>query len=277
MPLYPLSYARLRPGGGIRTRDLPIRSRSNPNLRIRPVDLGRPVDQAAKDTSHASFVDEARCVRAAGLSPATVRSHDPKEPSPAQQADHSILKELNCQASPRCEARARTWTSCFRGRRGPVSTTSHRSGRGGSNSQPPASDAGALPVAPRPVVPDEVVRRRADGGSRTHTDGGLSAVPLPRLGYVSERGPSGGRTRNHLLAGEPRFQLRHRPMSRSLRGRGSNPLEKAYGTFRLPESPLWGDQPDSNRLSPGPRPGVSSACDLGHRRRGGSRTPTTSV
>lgn len=41
-------------------------------------------------------LDETRLSRVAGLTPATLRSHDPKEPSPAQQADHSILKELNC-------------------------------------------------------------------------------------------------------------------------------------------------------------------------------------
>ena len=52
------------------------------------------------------------------------------------------------------------------------------SGRRDSNSQPPVSDAGALPVAPRPDV------LCTDGGIRTRTDGVLSAAPLP-LGYVS--------------------------------------------------------------------------------------------
>ena len=34
--LYPLSYTRKCPGGGTRTRNLSIRSRRNPRLRIRP-------------------------------------------------------------------------------------------------------------------------------------------------------------------------------------------------------------------------------------------------
>src|SRR6476620_2058327 len=42
----------------------------------------------------------------------------------------------------------------------------------------PVSDAGALAVAPRPGVV-----MRTDGGTRTPTDGVLSAVPLP-LGYA---------------------------------------------------------------------------------------------
>src|SRR4051794_34459736 len=39
------------------------------------------------------------------------------------------------------------------------------------------------------------------------------------------------------------------------------------GTRRSQEASVvlrWGDRPDSNRLPPGPRPGVSTTSDLGH-------------
>ena len=108
-------------------------------------------------------------------------------------------------SSSGCEATVRTRTSWFRARRGTSSTTSHRSGRRDSNSQPPASDAGALAVAPRPggysrrdsnphwqgsrpcASTGVGLREPAgtDGRIRTDTGGGLSAVPLPELGYVS--------------------------------------------------------------------------------------------
>jgi hypothetical protein len=69
-----------------------------------------------------------------------------KEVRPSSAADRIRTAE----ASNGCEARARTPSSCFRGRRGTSSTTSHgwidRSGRRDSNSQPPASEAGALPL-----------------------------------------------------------------------------------------------------------------------------------
>ncbi len=52
------------------------------------------------------------------------------------------------------------------------------SGRRDSNSQPPASEAGALPLRHVQACVS------TDGGIRTRTDGGLSAGPLP-LGYVS--------------------------------------------------------------------------------------------
>src|SRR4029079_5345974 len=49
-----------------------------------------------------------------------------KEPPPSQQADCGTLKErTTAEASNGCEARLRTRTSCFRGRRGTSSTTSH--------------------------------------------------------------------------------------------------------------------------------------------------------
>ena len=74
-----------------------------------------------------------------------------KEPPPSQQADVGTFKEpTTAEASNGCEARLRTRTSCFRGRRGTSSTTSHlvvlASGRRDSNSQPPAPEAGALPL-----------------------------------------------------------------------------------------------------------------------------------
>ena len=74
-----------------------------------------------------------------------------------------------------------------------------------------------------------------DGGSRTRTDGVLSAVPLP-VG-LRQRGPCGIRTRTLLLAGELRFQLRHRPW---LRERESNPPREAYETSLIARFPAVG-------------------------------------
>src|SRR5262249_2863714 len=58
-------------------------------------------------------------------------------------------------------------------------------------------------IAPRPVG--------TDGGSRTRTDGGLSAVPLPvglrQRASCHFGGPCATRTRNLLLAGELRFRF----------------------------------------------------------------------
>ena len=77
---------------------------------------------------------------------------------------------------------------------------------------------------------------RTDGGSRTRTDGGLSAVPLP-VGLRQRgacRGPRGSRTRNLLLAGELRFRLRHRPWWRRA---GIEPAGRAYETSLISRSP----------------------------------------
>ena len=94
------------------------------------------------------------------------------------------------------------------------------SGREDSNLQPPASEAGALPL--RHVQ----VGLRTDGRIRTDTDGGLSAGPLPvglrQLGRLG--GPRGNRTRNLLLARELRYRLRHRPI-----GRGSGNRTRVQG------------------------------------------------
>ncbi len=146
------------------------------------------------------------------------------------------------------------------------------SGRRDSNSQPPASDTGALPVAPRPGV-----HVGTDGGSRTRTDGGLSAAPLP-VGLrqrvrvcrwtVRDSNPQPSPCRGAALPVAPPAQW----SVRWSRGRESNPRRGAYETPLHPV-PSQCDRPDSNRLPPGPRPGVSTTSDLGHRRRGGIRTP----
>jgi hypothetical protein len=65
--------------------------------------------------------------RTAGLEPATLGAK--KEPPPVQQADSNIKVRDNCRG-----------ISGLRGQ-----DSSQRSGRRDSNSQPPASDAGALP------------------------------------------------------------------------------------------------------------------------------------
>ena len=100
------------------------------------------------------------------------------EGTPVCAADRLEFQEnaTNAQASSCCEPRSRTRFSWFRARCGSRSTSSHRSciarsGRRDSNSQPPASDAGARPIALRPVG--------THGESRTRTTRGLSAVPLP--------------------------------------------------------------------------------------------------
>ena len=165
-------------------------------------------------------------VRAAGLEPATSRLEVEGTPVCASGRLEMSSNGTAAQASSvGCEATVRTRTSWVRARRGTSSTTSQWSGRRDSNSQPPASDAGALAVAlrpggysrrgsnphcqgSRPCASTGVGLREqvgTDGRIRTDTGGGLSAVPLPKLGYVSRGGPSGSRTRNRLLAGELRF------------------------------------------------------------------------
>src|SRR5438445_9069653 len=93
---------------------------------------------------------------------------------------------------------------------------------------PPGSGPGVVPVPPprigldgrtrtsNPRLPTPVpyqlghVHVSTDGRIRTDTDGGLSAAPL-RVGLRQRGGPCGSRTRSLLLAGELRYQLRHRP------------------------------------------------------------------
>ena len=96
-----------------------------------------------------------------------------KEPPLTQQADFDFQNAPTAEASCGCEARARTWSSCFRGRRGAGSTTSHGSSVWTGRLELPTSGfrRRRASIALRPVG--------TDGGSRTRTDGGLSAVPLP--------------------------------------------------------------------------------------------------
>ena len=81
------------------------------------------------------------------------RNHLDPEGTPACAAGRLDFKERdNCRGIVWLRGQVRTRTSWFRARCGSSSTTSHRSwsGRRDSNSQPPAPEAGALPVAPRP-------------------------------------------------------------------------------------------------------------------------------
>ena len=146
------------------------------------------------------------------------------------------------------------------------------SGRRDSNSQPPASEAGALPLRHVQVLASHV---GTDGGIRTRTDGVLSAVPLP-VGLrqrVSSRwtardsNPQPSPCRGAALPVAPPARAVHWS-----RGRESNPRAGRMRP-RCSQSPRRCDRSDSNRLPPGPRPGVSTTSDLGHSRRGGTRTP----
>jgi hypothetical protein len=117
-------------------------------------------------------------------------------------------------------------------------------------------------------------RDRYDGRIRTDGRAGLRAVPLP-VG-LRQRGPDEPRTRTVPLQGSCAASRATGPVCVGVsRGRGSNPLVEAYETSRLPE-PRFGrcDRPGSNRLPPGPRPGVSTTsaseavCRRAGRRRG---------
>ena len=150
------------------------------------------------------------------------------------------------------------------------------SGRRDSNSQPPAPEAGALPLRHVQVS----CRCRTDGGSRTRTDGGLSAVPLP-VGLrqqVVHGGPRGIRTRNLLLAGELRSRCASGPclVARWSRGRESNPRAGRMRP-RCTPVPSQCDRPDSNRLPPGPHPGVSSTSTSATVDEGGLEPPASCV
>ncbi len=90
-------------------------------------------------------------MEAAGLEPATSLL-EMKEPPSAQLADSTVKERDNRRDIDGCEATVRTRTSWFRARRGTSSTTSHWSGREGSNLQPPAPEAGALPLRHVQVV-----------------------------------------------------------------------------------------------------------------------------
>ena len=207
-----------------------------------------------------------------------------------------------------CEATVRTRTSWFRARRGTSSTTSQWSGRRDSNSQPPASDAGALAVAPRPggysrrgsnphwqgsrpcASTGVGLREQAgtDGRIRTDTGGGLSAVPLPRLGYVSRVDRAGVEPATVSLQGSCPPYPHHRPPGLRpgtlryrpswWRGRESNPPGRSYEPPLISRSPArWSDRPDSNRLPPGPQPGVSTTSTSATVDEEGLEPPTSSL
>ena len=83
---------------------------------------------------------------------------------------------------------------------------------------PRSPEAGALPL--------RHVQVGTDGGSRTRTDGGLSAAPLPvglRQRVLCAVDQAGFEPATCLLARELRFQLRHRPSGGWSRERESNP------------------------------------------------------
>ena len=171
-------------------------------------EMSRPGDQAMEDTGALPVELRPGVVRAAGLEPATTRLALAVEGTPVCASGRLETSRSGTTALASwigCEATVRTRTSWFRARRRTSSTTSQWSGRRDSNSQPPASDAGAPAVAPRP---DGYSRRGSnphwqgsrpcastgvglreqvgtDGRIRTDTGGGLSTVPLPQLGYVS--------------------------------------------------------------------------------------------
>ena len=160
---------------------------------------------------------------------------------------------------------------------------------GGLEPPTPGSRSRCAPVASRPGVKlgnmagrggGHVPRLRlvgTDGRIRTDTGGGLSAVPLPVGLRQRERGPCGGRTRDLLLAGELRCQLRHRPTV--VAGAGIEPATRgvwALADLQIPRID-WGDRPDSNRLPPGPRPGVSSTSTSATVDEEGVEPPASSV
>jgi hypothetical protein len=190
--LYRLSYTWLTPGGGARTRNHPIDSRRNPYLRSRPADRIGLSTTAAKAT----------VMRPSG--------RDPAEPgcglSP-RPCGHMIRRNPRLLSRPTIRfSRSRT------ARHGLAA-------RPGLEHWPPASGAGVVPLpppraglngearTPNPRLPTSVRFRlrhvqmrpgslpasllRTDGGDRTHTGGGLSAVPLTRFGYVSRSGWTG--------------------------------------------------------------------------------------
>ena len=205
--------------------------------------------------------------RAAGLEPATTRLRGEGTPACASG-------RLGCGASScGCEARIRTRISWFRARRGAGCTTSHRSGWRDSNSQPPAPRAGALPLR-------HIQLAGTDGRIRTDTGGGLSAVPLP-VG-LRQRVPvdrAGVEPAPSSLQGSHASSCAIGPGFRVVvAGAGIEPARRAYETPLIARSPASrGDRPDSNRLLPGPRPGVSSTSTSATVDEGGLEPPASSL
>ena len=196
----PLSYARpglmwmVVPGGGIRTRNHPLKRRRNPRLRIRPTRLRSIVVWLRGQDSNPDFL-------------------------------------VQSQAWCRLHYLAWVWMERL-------------------ELPTPGSQGRCAPIAPHPVA-------GTDGRIRTDTGGGLSAVPLPvglRQHWWTEResNPHPSPCRGAALPG-----CATGPWSRE---RESNPPSGGYGPPPIPDPPQrWGDRPDSNRLPPGSRPGVSSA------------------
>ena len=167
--------------------------------------VSRPGNQAMEDTVLYPIELRPEVVRAAGLEPATTRLAVEGTPVCASgRLEMSSNRATAWASSVGCEATVRTRTSWFRARRGTSSTTPQGSGRRDSNSRPPASDAGALARL-------RYVQVSTDGRIRTGTDGGLSAVPLPRLGYVSRVDRAGVEPATFSLQGSCASELRHRP------------------------------------------------------------------
>jgi hypothetical protein len=229
---------------------------------------------------------------AAGLEPAT--SGSKKEPLPAPQADSVLNVRDNCrgivgglrghgsnadllvQGQAWCQFHhlAMVWT-------------------GGLEPPPPGSRSRCAPVAPRPGVLFGEHGRRGhghvrhlwlvgtDGRVRTDTGGGLSAVPLPGLGYVSVMvvvvDRAGVEPATFSLQGSCATCCATGPWWS--RGRGSNPPGKGYGPSLISRSPasIWGDRPDSNRLPPGPHPGVSTTSTSATVDEEGVEPPASSV
>ena len=181
-----------------------------------------------------------------------------KEPPSAQQADSNFKERDNC--------------------RGIVVAA-----RPGLEPGPPGSEPGVVPVPPprtgaasmgldgeirtpnlRLPMPARCQLRHVqvgtDGGIRTRTDGGLSAVPLPvglRQRVVRAWTSAGVEPATFSLQGSCASSCATGPGGGARAG--IEPACRAYETSLIPDPPLrWGDRPDSNRLPPGPRPGVST-------------------
>ena len=138
-----------------------------------------------------------------------------------------------------CETRVRTWSSCFRGRRGAGSTISHglRAWVWTERFELPTS--GLRRRRASSCTTSRCVLPSTDGGSRTHTDGVLSAVPLPvglrqqvfrcvdRAGFEPAPFSLQGRRASNYATG---------PGVRALVARaGIEPAGKAYETSLIPD------------------------------------------
>ena len=164
----------LVPGGGIRTRNHPLKRRRNPRLRIRPTRLRSIVVWLRGQDSNPDLLVQSqawcRCTT-------SHRSgwRDSNSQPPAPRAGALPLRHIQLVLLAR----------------------------------PASTQFG--PAARAPLRGGVFRNSGTDGRIRTDTGGGLSAVPLPvglRQHWWTER----GRTRTLLLARESRFQLRYRPV-----------------------------------------------------------------